>query len=168
MNENITFSATDVTGKCQGGDFILEGKIKKQKNIAPKGAVTAKTWQKKYRALLTELMILLKMPKVSLESLIRNILLTKEIREWRAVLRLSSFLRGEKNTLITNIYKEKLSNDLVDFTNSVSDKRNEYFKKALNVPLENIIYLNLSVKPDQLLENFLYESDSGNDEEETD
>ena len=95
------------------------------------------------------------MPKVSLESLIRNIVLTKEISEWRAVLRLSNFLRGEKNTLITNIYKEKLSNDLVDFTNSVSDKRNEYFKKALNVPLENITYLNLSVKPDQLLENFL-------------
>ena len=46
MNENITFSATDITGKYQGGDFILEGKIKKQKNIEPKGAVTAKTWQK--------------------------------------------------------------------------------------------------------------------------
>ena len=46
LNENITFSATDITGKCQRGDFILEGKIKKQKNIAPKGAVTAKTWQK--------------------------------------------------------------------------------------------------------------------------
>ena len=46
LNENITFSATDITGKCQEGDFILEGKIKKQKNIAPKGAVTAKTWQK--------------------------------------------------------------------------------------------------------------------------
>ena len=44
MNESITFSATDITGKCQGGDFTLEGKIKKPKNIAPKGAVTAKTW----------------------------------------------------------------------------------------------------------------------------
>ena len=98
----------------------------------------------------------------------RNVLLTKEVSEWRAVLRLSGFLGGEKNTVITNIYDEKLSNDLVDFTNSVSDKRNEYFKKALNVPLESITYRNLSVKPDQLLENFLYESDSGNDEKETD
>ena len=74
----------------------------------------------------------------------------------------------EKNTVITNIYNEKLSNDLVDFTNSISDKRNEYFKKVLNVLLENISYRNLSVEPDQLLENFLYESDSENDEEETD
>ena len=34
--------------------------------------------------------------------------------------------------------------------------------------VESISYMNLSVKPDQLLENFLYESDSENDEEETD
>ena len=61
----------------------------------------------------------------------RNILLTTEISEWRAVLRLFSFLNGENNTVIKNIYNEKLSNDLVDFTNSVSDKRNEYFKKVL-------------------------------------
>ena len=74
----------------------------------------------------------------------------------------------EKNTVITNIYNEKLSNDLVDFTNSISDKRNEYFKKVLNVLLENISYRNHSVEPDQLLENFLYESDSENNEEETD
>ena len=74
----------------------------------------------------------------------------------------------EKKTVITNIYNEKLSNNLVDFTNSISDKRNEYFKKVLNVLLENISYRNHSVEPDQLLENFLYESDSENDEEETD
>ena len=74
----------------------------------------------------------------------------------------------EKNAVITNIYNEKLSNNLVDFTNSISDKQNEYFKKVLNVLLENISYRNLSVEPDQLLENFLYESDSENDEEETD
>ena len=172
MNENITFSATDITGKCQGGDdFILEGKIKKQRNIAPKGAVTAKTWQKISRSI-DRVDDIVENAKSQLGifdiPLSRNILLTKEISEWRAVLRLSGFLSGEKNTVITNIYNEKLSNDLVDFTNSVSNKRNEYFKKALNVPLENITYRNLSVKPDQLLENFLYESDSGNDEEETD
>ena len=74
----------------------------------------------------------------------------------------------EKNTVITNIYNEKLSNNLVDFTNSILDKQNEYFKKVLNVLLENISYRNHSVEPDQLLENFLYESDSENDEEETD
>ena len=29
LNENITFSFTGITGKCQRGNFILEGKIKK-------------------------------------------------------------------------------------------------------------------------------------------
>ena len=168
LNENITFSATDITGKCQGGDFILELKIKKQKNIAPKGAVTAKTWQKISRSI-DRVDDIVENAKSQLRifdiPLSRNILLTREISEWRAVLRLSGFLSGEKNTVITNIFNEKLSNDLVDFTNSVSDKRNEYFKKALNTPVENITYRNLSVKPDQLLENFLYESDSGNEEE---
>ena len=153
------------------GDFTLEGKIKKQKNIAPKGAVTDKTWQKILRSI-DRVDDIVENTKSHLGifdiPLSRNILLTKEISEWRAVLRLSGFLSVEKNTVITNIYNEKLSNDLVDFTNSISDKRNEYFTKALNVPLENISYRNLSVKPDQLLENFLYDSDGENDEEETD
>ena len=171
MNENIIFSATDITGKYQEGDFILEGKIKKQKNIAPKGAVTAKTWQKISRSI-DRVDDIVENTKSQLGifdiPLSRNILLKKEISKWRAFLHLSGFLSGEINTAITNIYNEKLSNDLVDFTNSVSDKRHEYFKKVLNVPLENITYRNLSVKPDQLLESFLYESDSHNDEEETD
>ena len=88
--------------------------------------------------------------------------------EWQAVLGLSGFLSGEKSTVITNIYIKKLSNDLVDFTNSISDKWNEYFKKTMNAPLENIAYRNLSVQLDHLLENFLHKSDSSNNEEETD
>ena len=170
FNENITFSATDITGKCLGGDFILEGKIKKQKNIACKGAVTAKTWQKIWHSI-ERVDDIVENTKSQLGifdiPLSRNILLTREISEWQAVLCLSSFLNGEKNTVITNIYNKKLSNDLVDFTNTVSEKRNWFFKKALNAPLENVTYRNLSIKPDQLLENFLYKSNSS-DKEETD
>ena len=88
--------------------------------------------------------------------------------EWWAVLGLSGFLSGEKSTVITNIYIKKLSNDLVDFTNSISDKWNEYFKKTMNAPLENIAYRNFSVQLDHLLENVLHKSDSTNNEEETD
>ena len=106
LNENITFSATDITGKCQRGDFILEGKIKKQKNIAPKGAVTAKTWQK-ISCSIDWVGDIVENAKSELEifdvPLIRNILPTKEISEWRVVLRLSGFPSGEKNTVITNI-----------------------------------------------------------------
>ena len=53
LNENITFSVTDITGECHGGDFILEGEIKKQKNIA----VTAKAWQKISRSIDRALLI---------------------------------------------------------------------------------------------------------------
>ena len=120
----MTFSATDIIGKCQGGDFKLEGKIKKQKNIAPKGAVTAKTWQKISRSIdrVDDIVENAKSQLGVFDILLsRNILLTKEISEWRVVLRLSGFLRVEKNTVATNIYNEKLSNNLVAFTNSVSD-----------------------------------------------
>ena len=32
--------------KCQGGDFVLEEKIKKETVIASKSIVNSKTWQK--------------------------------------------------------------------------------------------------------------------------
>ena len=35
--------------KCQGGDFVLEEKIKKETVIASKSIVNSKTWQKKFR-----------------------------------------------------------------------------------------------------------------------
>ena len=43
LDNNVTFSTTESMSKCQGGDFILEEKIKKQKGIAPKGIVNSKT-----------------------------------------------------------------------------------------------------------------------------
>ena len=100
--------------------------------------------------------------------LIKNRLLAREISEWRAVHHFCSFLNGEKNTIIKNIYNGKISNELVHKTHSISDKRNEYFKNGLNALLENITYRNISIKPEQLLENSIYESDSSNYEIETD
>ena len=46
LDNNVTFSTTESMSKCQGGDFVLEEKIKKQKGIAPKGIVNSKTCQK--------------------------------------------------------------------------------------------------------------------------
>ena len=43
LDNNATFSTTESMSKCQGGDFVLEEKIKKQKGIAPKGIVNSKT-----------------------------------------------------------------------------------------------------------------------------
>ena len=107
LNENITFSFTDITGKCQGGNFILEGKIKKQKNIVPKGAVTVnKTWHK-ILCSIDRIDNIVENPKSQLRIfdilLSRNILLTKEVSERLAVPCLSGFLSEEKNTVIMNI-----------------------------------------------------------------
>ena len=43
LDNNVTFSTTESMSKCQGGDFVLEEKIKKQKGISPKGIVNSKT-----------------------------------------------------------------------------------------------------------------------------
>ena len=43
LDNNVKFSTTESMSKCQGGDFVLEEKIKKQKGIFPKGIVNSKT-----------------------------------------------------------------------------------------------------------------------------
>ena len=65
--------------------------------------------------------------------------------EWRAVFRLSSFISNSKCGFIQNIYGEKLSDDLINLTRNLTNKRKEYFTAALNIPLENINYENLHV-----------------------
>ena len=41
LDNNVTFSTAESVRKCQGGDFVIVEKIKKQKGIA-----NSKTWQK--------------------------------------------------------------------------------------------------------------------------
>ena len=37
-DKNMSFSTTTLMGKSQGGDFVLEGKVKWQKLVSPKGS----------------------------------------------------------------------------------------------------------------------------------
>ena len=39
-NKNLTYTISEKEGKHQGGDFILEGKVRRQKMFAPKGSDT--------------------------------------------------------------------------------------------------------------------------------
>ena len=48
---NISFREGSIKGKSQGGDFILEGKVQRQKLIAPKGAIKRETWKTLARCL---------------------------------------------------------------------------------------------------------------------
>ena len=51
LEKNVTFSTSGSEGRNQGGDFVLEGMVKKQKAIAPKGVIEAKTRQRISRSL---------------------------------------------------------------------------------------------------------------------
>lgn len=50
-DKHMSYSTSTLNNKSQGGDFILEGKVKRQKLIAPKGPIQGKTWQMLSRAL---------------------------------------------------------------------------------------------------------------------
>ena len=47
----MSFSTTILMGKSQGGDFVLEGKVKQQKLLSPKGSIKVETWHILSRAL---------------------------------------------------------------------------------------------------------------------
>ena len=44
-DKNMSYSCTTQKGESQGGDFILEGKVKRQKLIAPKGPIKGDMWK---------------------------------------------------------------------------------------------------------------------------
>ena len=47
----MSFSSSQIPMKSQGGDSILDGKVKRQKLIAPKGPVKSATWKEISRCL---------------------------------------------------------------------------------------------------------------------
>ena len=63
-----------------------------------------------------------------------------------------------------NIYSEKLSNDLINVTRNLTNKRKEYFTAALNIPLENINYENLHVLSPDDTEDLIHQI--GNDSDD--
>ena len=124
-NNNVKFSKTESMSKSQGRDFVLEDKIKKQKGVAPKGIVNSKTWQK-ISGLIDKLEYVIDNAKknigISNVNSERNILLENEIMEWRAVLRLSSFLANSKCGFIQDVYGETLSDDLINLSRNFTNK----------------------------------------------
>ena len=168
LDHNVIFTTTESMSKCQGGDFVLEEKIKKQKGIAPKGIVNSKTWQKISRSIDKVEHVIDNAKKnlgISNVNSERNILLENEIMEWRAFLRLSSFISNSKCGFIQNIYGEKLSDDLINLTRNLTNKRKEYFTAALNIPLENINYENLHVFSPDDTDDLLYQISNDSDDE---
>ena len=126
LDKNITLSTNETDSKCQGGDFMLQEKIKRQKELVPKGVVSSKTWQRVFHSIdKVEDIVDNAKTKLGISSLAlaRNILLEKEIVEWCALLRISSFISNTRCASARNIYGEKFSVDIIDFANNVSNKR---------------------------------------------
>ena len=123
----MSYSETKNSCKSQGGDFILEGKVKRQKLIAPKGPIKSHTWQTLSRALdvfdkvYDSVSLKLNLPD---GEGYHNSYFANEVLTWRAVLRSSNyFSRDNFGQLPKNIYDEQLSADLVDFSQKVKRRR---------------------------------------------
>lgn len=148
--ENLTFSTSSQEHKNQGGYFLLEQKIQKQKMMAPQGSVEKTTWQRISRSVDTFDKIYKNIDfQLSLtdETRSRNILLSEEIVQWRAVIRYSDYLKPTKDEQnIYNIFGDALSNDMLNFAVKTKNKRLLYWKQALcGKKLQHITYANLHV-----------------------
>ena len=135
-DENLTFTNYDTTGKHQGGDFLLEQKIKQQKLLAPKGFVEKKTWQRISRSI-DKIDVIYKNSSEHLhiggETKTRIILNSAEVLEWRSMIRFSSFLTytSESNDVF-NIHGEPLSEKMRDLKGNLDEEMKTFYKRHLD------------------------------------
>ncbi|XP_057303732.1 uncharacterized protein LOC130641092 [Hydractinia symbiolongicarpus] len=162
-DKNLSFSVTKTKGRNQGGDFLMEQKIKRQKMMAPKGSVDKSTWQRISRCVdafdriyeNTSNLLDLKDDAGS-----RNIILGNEIIEWRAFLRHSKFLDNNDSSTVFNIYGEPISSNFLNLTEKLKQKRLEYWRQHREgVHLQKISY--------PLLQTFTKKADEYSDDELT-
>ena len=121
------FSTTTLIDKSQGGVFTLDGKVKVQKLLTPKGLMKAKTWRTLSRALCTfdevysNVSSKLKLWDPDMQHLVN---LPNEIITWRVELLSSKYSSSSNYSSVPrNIYGEFLSDDLNDFVDNVISKR---------------------------------------------
>ena len=74
-------------------------------------------------------------------------LLSNEIKEWRAVLRHSNFLlKHQSPTTAFNIYGEELHIDMLNFAANIKAKRLCYWEERIKEKkLQNIVYPSMNV-----------------------
>ena len=109
LDDNMSFSK-QLDHNHQGGDFSLEGKIKRLKMVAPKGRISNELWRRISRGLddienICECTN--KKLNISEQDEYRDVELYDEIVSWRAAIRNSEMLSNHyKDGAIFNIYKE--------------------------------------------------------------
>ena len=134
IRDNTSFTTCERDLDHQGADFCLEGKIKKQKMMAPKGPVSCETWRRISRSV-DKVEALQKHVNEMLGRIYkdeyRKVDIYDEICKWRAVLRLSQMInKTEEKGVILNIYDEPLSSDLEDLTSVLNEKMELYWERV--------------------------------------
>ena len=149
-SKNFSFSSTDIDARNQGGDFLLEQKVKRQKMLAPKGVVKKETWKCVSRSV-DDVDVVCKNTFQFLQILdntrSRSILLSPEIKEWTVILRDSEYLFQENgNSIVHNINGEELNEELSDLSINLTEKHKKFWTAHANgIKLENIHYKNIEV-----------------------
>ena len=143
VNDNMSFTPSQLGANHQGGDFCLENKIKRLKMLSPKGTISNSMWKSLCRGLDQIGQVYENAAKILViddSEKHREIDLYDEIVSWRAVLRSSEMLQCRvEEGVVKNIYGEVLSNELDDLTLLLENKINLYWQQAKDgVPLENI------------------------------
>ena len=120
-DRNMSYKVGSFKGK--GGDFILEGKVQRQKLIAPKGAIKGETWLTLARCLDNfEDIYLSVSSKLNLHDseAPKSLDLIDEMNKWCAILRSSEYLVTEYyNPISKNIYNDILFDDMENFPDKV-------------------------------------------------
>lgn len=160
-DNNMSFSESTVSAKSQGGDFILEGKVKRQKLLAPKGPVKASTWKMIARCLDEfDDIYSVSCERLKLKTCdeSKSIDLRSEVSKWQSVLRSSSFLSNENFTNSPkNIYGELLSPDIVNLAENARKKRTNIWKQVEESgDICNLKVDYLRVVPEKDIDNLLY------------
>ena len=119
-DNNMSFNECQNVGKSQGTDFVLKGKVKRQKLLAPKGSDKASTGKVLARCLdVFDDIYSVPCERLKLKdsNSSRVTDLQAEVSTWQTVLRSSSFLNKENfGDLPKNMYGELLSADIVNLT----------------------------------------------------
>ena len=153
---NHTFTEGTGEKSHQGGDFMLEQRVKRMRMISPKGAMSTEMWERVARnvdpvgKIVNTGMSLLNIHENDQYS-IRFAPIEKELVKWIAQLRFTGYLHTSSE-FVLDIHGNLLNAELKNFIENIGLYRKEYFKLALKSGLENIRYVSMNVKSDDIME----------------
>ena len=169
--ENLTYTISKAPKKHQGGDFILEGKVRRQKMLASKGSDTQKMWREIARSLDDIEEVSKKLNEVLNlhdNENHRNTNLSLEILRWRALLRHDGYLlKNNCKNLAYSMYGEPLSVDIINLSENAKEKMSSYFQimeEKGRVHKGEISWL--QVLPNEEVDELLFEFEGGENAEE--